>query len=416
MNGIHLSEPAPNRSIPYAEFVTMMAFLSALGALATDAMLPALPTIGEGFAVDDPNRLQFIVTTFLMGSGLGQIAFGPLSDTFGRRRILLTGLALYAALSLVAAVSISLPMLFTARVLQGLASASTAVLSRAIIRDQYSGSQMAKVSSTIFIVFLAAPILAPSVGQAILIVAPWRAIFGFLALISGCMLAWVGFRLPETLPAERRHPLGLRPVVDAARYVLSQPAAILYWTAMMLLFGALLTYVATMPQVFNDVFHAPSRMATAFAAAAGLMGVGSFANVQIVERFGMHRISHTALLGLLVTSAVHVAVALWGHETILSFTLLQGLTMLFFGLCLSNFGAISMQPMGKVAGSAASLQGMAMGLGGALLGALCGSFWRGSIVLLPLAFLVLGAASLICVLVAERGRLFHNHFGAVRSH
>ena len=120
MNGIHLSEPAPNRSIPYAEFVTMMAFLSALGALATDAMLPALPTIGGAFAVDDPNRLQFIVTTFLMGSGLGQIAFGPLSDTFGRRRILLAGLALYAVLSLVAAVSISLPMLFTARVLQGL--------------------------------------------------------------------------------------------------------------------------------------------------------------------------------------------------------------------------------------------------------------------------------------------------------
>jgi len=146
------------------------------------------------------------------------------------------------------------------------------------------------------------------------------------------------------------------------------------------------------------------------------MGLGSFANVQIVERFGMHRISHTALLGLLMTSAIHMAVALWGHETILSFTLLQGVTMLFFGLSLSNFGAISMQPMGKVAGSAASLQGMAMGLGGGLLASLCGSFWHGSIVLLPLAFFVLGTVSLICVLAAERGRLFHNHFGALRSH
>jgi MFS transporter, DHA1 family, multidrug resistance protein len=247
------------------------------------------------------------------------------------------------------------------------------------------------------------------------VVAPWPAIFGFLALISGATLLWVGLRLPETLPIERRHAFGLRPIADAARYVCTQPASILYWVAMMLLFGALLTYVATMPQVFNEVFHQPDRMAVTFAAAAGLMGVGSLANVHLVERLGMHRISHAALIGLLLTSAAHVAVVVSGHETVLRFTLLQGTTMLCFGLCLSNFGAISMQPMGRVAGSAASLQGMAMGLGGALLGALCGSFWHGSIVLLPLSFLLLGLLSLLCVLRAERGRLFHHHYGALRD-
>jgi len=403
--------PAPVRSLPYAEFVAMMAFLSALGALATDAMLPALPTIGTAFTVDDPNRLQFIVSTFLMGSGLGQIVFGPLSDAFGRRRVLLSGVALYAVLSLVAAFSVSLKMLLICRSLQGIASASTAVLSRAIIRDRFSGSTMARVSSTIFIVFLAAPILAPSIGQAILLIATWPAIFAFLALTATSMFIWVGLRLPESLPVERRHAFGLRPVLDAARYVLSHPTSLFYMVAMMLLFGALLTYVSTMPQVFVDVFHAPAHMAPAFAGAAALMGIGSFTNVKVVERYGMHRISHMALLALLIVSGVHVLLTLWTRESMLTFTLLQGLTLLFFGLSLSNFGAIAMQPMGKVAGSAASLQGMTMGLGGAVISAICGSFWHGSLVLLPLCFLLLGALALTCILIAERGRLFHNHYG-----
>ena len=402
-------------TLPYAEFVAMMAFLSALGALATDVMLPALPAIGGAFAITEANSLQFVITIFLMGSGLGQIFFGPLSDAFGRRRVLLGGIGLYGALSLVAALSISLPMLFVARALQGIGSAATAVLTRAIIRDRYSGAVMARVSSTVFIVFLLAPILAPSVGQMILLLAPWRAVFLFLAATAAVMFLWVSMRLPETLPAERRHPAELAPMLQAARYVISHPSSLLYGAAMMLLFGALLTYVATMPQIFSDVFHAPERMAVSFAGVAGLMGLGSFANVKIVERYGMQRISHTALLVLLTLSVTHLLVAVLGQESIVVFVILQGLTMLCFGLCLSNFGAIAMQPMGAVAGSAASLQGMSMGLGGALIAALCGHFWNGRLMLLPLCFLLLGLLALGCILGAERGQLFHPHRSAARD-
>jgi DHA1 family bicyclomycin/chloramphenicol resistance-like MFS transporter len=406
---------ATQRTQPYAEFVAMMAFLSALGALATDVMLPALPAIGSAFDVTQANSLQFVITIFLMGSGLGQILFGPLSDAYGRRRVLLGGIALYGVLSLVAALSLSLPMLFVARGLQGIASAATAVLSRAIIRDRFSGAVMARVSSTIFIVFLLAPILAPSVGQIILLVAPWRAVFLFLALTAAVMFMWVSLRLPETLPVERRHPAELGPMLEAARYVISHPASLLYGAAMMLLFGALLTYVATMPQIFNDVFHAPGKMAPAFAGVAGLMGLGSFTNVKIVERYGMHRISHTALITFLGLSVIHLLTAGLGKESIGLFVTLQGLTMLCFGLCMANFGAIAMQPMGKVAGSAASLQGMSMGLGGALIAALCGHFWSGRLLLLPLCFLLLGLMALGCILSAERGRLFHHRSSAAHG-
>jgi DHA1 family bicyclomycin/chloramphenicol resistance-like MFS transporter len=265
---------------------------------------------------------------------------------------------------------------------------------------------MARVSSTVFMMFLAAPVLAPSIGQGILGAWPWPAIFVFLALLGGITWIWVAVRLPETLPVDRRHPFGPRPLGEALRYIASHPSSLLYMVAMMLLFGGLLTYVATMPQVFSDVFHAPERMALTFAATAGLMGLASFLNAQIVERFGMHRISHSALLGLLCVSGVHIVVALGGHETIRQFTVLQGLTMMGFSLSLSNFGAIAMQPMGRVAGSAASLQGMSMGLGGAVISAVAGSFWQGSVALLPAAFFVTGLIALGGILVAERGRLF----------
>lgn len=393
-------------TLGYAEFLVMMAALSALGAIATDAMLPALPVIGTAFHVTDANRLQFVITTFLMGSGLGQLLFGPLSDAVGRRPVLLAGLALYALLSVAAALSVSLPMLIGARLLQGIAAAATTVLSRAIVRDRYSGTAMARVSSTVFVMFLAAPVLAPSIGQLLLARYPWPVIFGFLATLGGLAFVWVALRLPETLPVDRRHPFGWRPLGNAARFIASHPASLLYMVAMMLLFGGLLTYVATMPQVFSDVFKSPQRMALTFACTAGLMGFGSFINARIVERFGMHRISHGALLGLLAVSGVHGLVALAGHETVLRFTLLQGLTMMGFSLSLSNFGAIAMQPMGRVAGSAASLQGMSMGLGGALISAFAGSFWRGSVALLPLTFFSVGLLALGGVLLAERGRLF----------
>lgn len=399
--------PAPARTeLSFAEFVAMMAALMALHAFGIDSMLPALPEIGRAFGVQDDNQLQWIVTVFVMGAGTGQLIYGPLSDRLGRRRVILVGLVLYVAMSAVAATTNSLSSLLIVRGAQGFVVAASNVVSRSIVRDRYSGARMARVMSMIFIVFLTVPILAPSIGQLLLLFVSWRGIFATLALFGTCVATWVALRLPETLEPERRRPLSAAHLSQAAWFVFSEPTSILYTLAMTTMFGSLLAYVSTVPQIFAGAFHAPRLMAGTFAFCAGTMGVASYFNSRIVERVGMHRISHIALISFIVITACHALVASRGDEPLVVFALFQAATMAAFGLAVSNFGAIAMQPMGAIAGSAASLQGVVSTIGGAAVGSLIGQQWSGSVFFLPAGALCCGIAALGCVLVAEKARLF----------
>lgn len=404
MPALTTSRPPPK----FGAFVAMMAATMSLHAIAIDAMLPALPLIGQEFGVADENHLQWIVTLFVMGTGAGQLAYGPLSDRFGRRPVLLCGLGIYIVLSLVASLAPSLRLLLIARLAQGVAIAAGSVVSRSIVRDQYGGATMARVMSTIFIVFLLAPIIAPTIGQLLLSVVSWRGIFAFLALYAGAVFVWVLLRLPETLPVERRRPLSAAHLAEAARFVITEPTSILYTLGMTVLFGSLLAYVSTMPQIFGGAFHEPKLMAGAFAACAGTMAVASFANARLVERLGMHLISHTALITFILITALHALIVLLGYESVVTFTVMQALTMACFGLAVSNFGAIAMQPMGAIAGSAASLQGVISTIGGAAVASLIGYQWSGSVLFLPVGAFLCGLLALGCVLIAERAQLFRN--------
>lgn len=394
--------------LSYGAFVAMMAATMSLHALAIDAMLPALPLIGREFAVADQNRLQWIITVFVMGAGAGQLVYGPLSDRFGRRPVLLVGLALYVALSLVASLAPQLDLLLAARVLQGLAVAASSVLSRSIIRDRYAGPTMARVMSVVFLVFLIVPVLAPSVGQLLLLIVSWRGIFGFLAVAGASVGVWIALRLPETLRHEARRSLAAAHLAAAARFVLTEPTSVLYTLGMTAMFGSLLAYVSTVPQIFVGAFHAPQLMAVTFAICAGAMGVASYLNSRIVERVGMHRMSHIALVAFIGVTALHAIIAYHGTESLRSFTMLQSATMACFGLAVSNFGAIAMQPMGAIAGSAASIQGVISTIGGAAVASLIGHQWSGSVFFLPAGAFCCGIAALGCVLIAEKARLFRN--------
>ena len=233
----------------------------------------------------------------------------------------------------------------------------------------------------------------------------WRGIFAFLALVTAAVITWIVLRLPETLPVERRRPLTAAHLSQAAWFVISEPTSILYTLAMTAMFGSLLAYVSTIPQILAGAFHAPQLMSVTFAFCASAMGVASFCNARIVEHVGMHRISHTALIAFIVLTAAHATVAYHG-ETLLTFALFQAGTMACFGLAVSNFGAIAMQPMGAIAGSAASIQGVISTIGGAAVGVAIGQQWSGSVVFLPAGAFVCGLVALGCVLLAEKARLF----------
>jgi len=397
----------PRHGMGFYPFVAMMAALMATNALAIDAMLPALPQMGETLGIAEPNDRQWIVTSYLLGFGVAQIIYGTLSDRFGRRPVLLTGLSIYVVASVFAAFSGSFEIMMAARVLQGVGAAATRVLAVSIVRDCYSGRDMARVMSLALIVFLAVPILAPSIGQAILWVAPWRWIFGVLTAFGAIVMLWTAMRLPETLHEEDRTPIKFASIVSAFRTVLTSRIGVGYMLAMTFVLGGLLGFINSAQQVFVDVFRAPEWFTTIFALIAACMAVASLLNSRIVGRLGMRRVSHGALLGYITLTSLHAVLALAGKETLWLFAIMQGGTMFCFGLLAPNFGAMAMDPLGHVAGTASSVQGFITTVGGALLGFYVGQHFNGTVVPLTLGFSLCGLMALAVVLAVEKGRLFH---------
>lgn len=397
----------PRHGMGFYPFVAMMAALMATNALAIDAMLPALPQMGETLGIAEPNDRQWIVTSYLLGFGVAQIIYGTLSDRFGRRPVLLTGLSIYVVASVFAAFSGSFEIMMAARVLQGVGAAATRVLAVSIVRDCYSGRDMARVMSLALIVFLAVPILAPSIGQAILWFAPWRWIFGVLTAFGATVMLWTAMRLPETLHKEDRTPIEFASVVSAFRTVLTSRIGVGYMLAMTFVLGGLFGFINSAQQVFVDVFRAPEWFTTIFALIAGCMAIASLLNSHIVGRLGMRRVSHGALLGYITLTSLHAVLALAGKESLWLFAIMQGGTMFCFGLLAPNFGAMAMDPLGHVAGTASSVQGFITTVGGALLGFYVGQHFNGTVVPLTLGFSLCGLMALAVVLVVEKGRLFH---------
>jgi DHA1 family bicyclomycin/chloramphenicol resistance-like MFS transporter len=280
------------------------------------------------------------------------------------------------------------------------------VVTRSVIRDLYSGRQMARVMSLTFMVFLIVPILAPSLGQAILLLAPWRYIFIVCGVFAAFVTVWALLRLPETLHPEYRLTLTRAHIAGAVRLVLFNRASLFYTLAMSVMFGGIMAYVGMVQQIFGEVFHRASLMPAMFALCATTMGAAAFLNSRIVERFGMRRISHTALLAYLAITALHSVIALLGIEQLWIFVAIQSATMACFALSISNFGAMAMDPVAAVAGIGASLQGFMSTVTGAMVGALIGRQFNGTLVPLAAGSLCCGVAGLLFVLLAEKGRLF----------
>jgi DHA1 family bicyclomycin/chloramphenicol resistance-like MFS transporter len=259
--------------------------------------------------------------------------------------------------------------------------------------------------SLVFIVFLAIPIIAPSVGQAILLVAPWRWIFGLLAGFGGLLMIWAAVRLPETLHPEDRRPFSLPAIASGLRLTLSTRQSVGYMMAMAVTFGALLGFINSAQQIFAGPLQAEKLFPLIFAGTAVALAIASLINSRIVERLGMRVVSHAALLGYVTVATVHVIVAWSGLETLWTFAVLQGATMFCFGLMGSNFGALAMEPMGHIAGTASSVQGFCSTIGAALVGFFIGQQFDGSTVPLTLGYLGSGIVALAIVYVTEKGRI-----------
>lgn len=392
--------------LAFAEFVALVASMMSLTALGIDSMLPALHAIGASLDVVEANHRQYVITAFLVGFAFAQLVYGPLSDRFGRRPVMVVALLSYVLTSALAALSGSFTLLLIARAAMGASAAGARVVTVALVRDCFAGRAMARVMSLTMIVFMAAPVIAPAFGWAILKVGSWRLIFWGIAAASLMILSWFWLRMPETLAAEARQPLNIRRILRDCRQVLSDRNSVGYTLGSTAVSGALFGFIGSVPQIMDEVFHQLDLLTPVFFCVAGMMALGAFLNSRIVMRFGMRLLSHSALVVLTLIAAGHLAVAWTGLESVWIFAFLQALMMGCFGLVGANFSAMAMEKMGKIAGTASSLQGFVQTLGGALGGAAIGQAFNGTTVPLYIGFVVMGLTSLAIVAITERGRLF----------
>ena len=388
------------------EFIALIASIMMTVAFAIDTMLPALPAIVDTLGVTIPNRQQFVITAFMVGFGIAQFFIGTLSDRYGRRGLMLISLVGYTLFSLAAALAPTFELLLVARAAQGMAAAGARVVLVSAVRDRFAGREMAQVMSLAATVFMAAPILAPALGQLILEIAPWRWIFVVLGAIGAALWLWVLLRLPESLDAADRIAINVREVSASFATVLRDRQSTGYTLALTLLTACIFGFLTSVQQIFFETFRVPDFLAAGFAIMATTMAVCSMVNSQIVMRWGMRRIGHGALIGFTLIATGHAIYAATGHETLISFIVLQSAMMGCFSLTVGNFNAMAMENMGRVAGTASSLQGSFSTIFGALGGALVGQAFDGTTTPLYVGMAVFGSLAVVAVLVTEHGRLF----------
>lgn len=394
--------PTARSPISRAELVALLAMLSATVAFSIDAMLPAIPEIGAALNPADPQRAQLVIATFVFGMGAGTLFAGPLSDAFGRRPVAVAGAVVYTLAALYAAMADSMTELLIARAVQGMGAAGPRVVAIALVRDLFSGRQMARITSFVMVVFTLAPIVAPTLGAGIQWAFGWRAIFLSFAVFSVISMVWLLTRQPETLPPERRRPFRLARLKAGLAEVFGHRQVMLAIAALTLIFAMLFSALLSSQAVFEQVFDKDQSFPLWFGLMAAISASSSLLNAMVVVRLGMRTVVKWALLVQAAFSVVFL---------LLQFTLWAGAAPPFWigflwflsvfyiaGLGIGNLNAIALQPMGHIAGMASSVVGAFSTILSVILAAPIGQAFDGTMRPMTFGVLVLGAVALLAVL------------------
>jgi DHA1 family bicyclomycin/chloramphenicol resistance-like MFS transporter len=349
---------SPAKALGQAEFVALIAMLAASVAFSIDAMLPALPDIGAELSPGNLNRAQLIITSFVLGMGLGTFITGPLADRFGRKNVILGGAVLYVCATIFAFFTTTLETMLAARVLMGLGAAAPRVVAMALVRDLYSGRDMARIMSFVMLVFSLVPALAPTLGAGIIAFSGWRGIFVAFAIFISLSTCWLMLRQPETLAPENRRPLRFTTIFAAAREVYGHPTARLATFVQTLSMGMLFSVLSSTQQVFDQTYGQGDTFHLWFGGIAILAASASIINARLVGRLGMRPIIKAMMLAQMFMSLGMICIIMLGlpNQIELLFYAVWTISVFFqAGLTIGNLNALAMEPMGHIAGSAASI-------------------------------------------------------------
>jgi MFS transporter, DHA1 family, multidrug resistance protein len=400
---------SPTRRSPgRVELTSFLALSMALAALGIDLLLPTYDAIRADLGLAaDATAVTGLITTYFLGLAAGQLVYGPIADRYGRKRALHIGYAIYGLAALATAFGPTLGALLVARFVWGLGAAGPRVVTLAIVRDTYEGERMAKAMSFIMAVFILVPVIAPTIGAGVAALVSWRWLAVGSAVAAVAAALWAR-RIPETLAPEHQLPMTASRIAAAAKVVVSNRQTVGYTLALTALYGVFSSYLASSELIYSQVFDEGDRFPLIFGGLAAVMGVAMVLNGRVVERIGTRRLAHGVLLGYLVAAGALVAIALatGGRPPLWVFLIAIGAMLVSHALLIPNFNTIAMNPMGAIAGTAASVIGATQIAVGALLGAALDRTFDGSIVPLSLGFLGYGVLAFGLVLWAERGRLF----------
>lgn len=388
--------------LPYWEFVILVSIMFGMIAFGTDTMLPAFPNIAKDLNLSNVNKAQLIISSFILGTGIGQLISGPISDTFGRKPIITIGLGIFIIACCIAYYAKSLELMLVARFIQGLGVSAPRTVTMALIRDLYSGRKMAQVMSLAMAIFVLVPALAPSLGQLLFINFGWRSIyiaFIFFALLG---LIWLNLRQPETLPISERKKLKANEYFDAFKLVITNASVVKYTLTLALGFGALFGYLNSAQQIFVDTFSAGMKFPLYFAIISILAAPASFINASLVMKYGM-RLLATIGFALQIIFAVTILVilntsTLADHLFLTVFVIWSTIAFFLKGLYFGNLNALAMEPMGKIAGMASAIIGASATMVGILIAIFIGLAFNGTATPVLLGYIICSTAALFLML------------------
>jgi len=379
------------------EFVALVAIMSSLGALSIDIVLPAFPQIAESFNLLEGNRVQLIIGVLFLGMTMGQLIYGPLSDHFGRRPILFIGVTLFLSGSLVSVFAGDFNLMLVGRFLQGAGAAALRIVPLAIVRDRYEGADMARIMSLAMSFFILVPCIAPILGQGILSLAGWRAIFWLLFGLSCVVASWVWLRQPETLSLDKRRAGGIAPIFEGLRTTLSNRITCIYMVALGLIQGVFIGYILSAEHIYRDIFNTGDLFAFYFAVAAASIGVASVLNARLVRRYHLQDICWLALFGVVAVSGLMYILGQFSPPLLIEFLVAISAIFFCFGLLMGNMNAIALQPLGHIAGLANSTISFLSGCIALVFGSLIGGAITMSVQPLMLGAMVAGLLSIIAM-------------------
>ena len=381
---------AAKKQLPEKEFIVLFAILTSLTALSIDAMLPAFPDISRDLNIQDYQHTQWIISALIFGMMFGEIIFGPLSDAIGRKSSILLGVGIYLVGTIMALCADSLWMLLAGRVVQGFGVAGPKIASRALIRDLYQGSAMARIMSYVMVIFILVPMLAPAFGQLIMQLGHWRWIFAALMIQALIASLWLICRQEETLPKDRRLPLEVSRLINSAKFILSRKDVVAYTGIAGLIFGGLMLYLSIAQSIFQDIYQLGDNFPLYFAMVASGSGLANLLNARIVQRVGMKPCVAFALILMFSTAGLLSLLSMW-YSGVPPFWLFMVLGIAMFaclGMVFGNINALAMEPLGKVAGLAAAMISSASSLVAIVAATLMGQFYHFTVTPLAFGFLI----------------------------